>query len=97
MAQTGEMSAGNRRTAARVDAVENHRCGSGHPQVPAVAHLSLKHHEDLPTGLVVVKQILAHLLAVERLEHRFEHRGDRLQSTGHRAGGNRQAPIAQIL
>jgi hypothetical protein len=44
-----------------------------------------------------VEELLAHLLAVQGLQHRLEPRGERLEVTGERVGRDRQALICQIL
>ena len=53
---------------------------------PAFAGQALDLHEDLPAGLVVVKELLTHLLAVQGLQDGLEQRGEGLQATGQRSG-----------
>jgi len=83
------MRAGYRGTAAGIDTIEDDRGRTGHPQIPAGADLARNLHKDLPAGLVVVKELLAHLLAVQGLQHRFKQRGEVLQATGYGAGRDR--------
>ena len=84
-------------TATGVDTVEDDRWRTGHPEIPARADFALDRHKDLPAGLVVVKELFGHLLAVQCLQHGFKQRGEALQSTGYRSGRDRESLIAQVL